>query len=387
VKRRLTIDWQLESKKGQALEVDSVPIVSIPGYFKDSGTSIACSRIDRTILAETTLDQLMDKLRHIYHPSLKEGLMITFHRGEEGLPVRLTMRDPPRYAANTPSVMVNTKVCQRDVAICAYVSADDLPELSAGIHVCAFGRVVDQIETKQFAPRLYGSVELGDEWELGKNKTEVTDDLWPQAMIEIRRICQPVIRAAAEQATAVRIAELVMDVENTLNDGLRGDLRRPGQASRSRHTGPHERFNETGDGEPFDAWLDEPDDEQDESGFEIDHDSKAPLVAVHPVTMPDEEFCKLEPWPSGWIVKVNKNHPWWIDYCQESFGIRGHDSSRLTAGIINCIAAHSTTNEVVLKALPWLNGAAQEDRYSLVASRLWASYLKTRSLPGERHTI
>ena len=378
-RRKLVIDWAHEVTKAEHHEILS-PVHGLPGRPGPSFTHIICSKIQRNMPGSDLFQRLVSQLQHIYRPALESGLSVSFLRGTEQ---QTLMPTPwPLRAPEGPEVEGRITVAHRPVDIRAYLTADDVEW--PGIHIASLGRVMDKVPMRYHSRNVYGWVHLGPEWELGKNKTAITDAHRDELMNAITLFCAPVIEAAERRAQALVLAELELAVEHLLRDGLAGVLTRPAlmvgklpaepkgetdtPVETPTPTEPHpDRIpsaNVSYIEDPTEKWLD---------------DSTAPKIEVNVAVTIQGHLIDLEISDQTWTVVIDRDHRFITDFIQERcLGARGSDPMRLVHAMIDTIAAAAVTDERVSAAMPWLEGVAASERYTVALTRLWDGFLKNR---------
>jgi hypothetical protein len=383
VVRRLLIDWDAEAQRGLEQDEGAPTITLTRKPTSDpSFTEISSRDIDREPPNREQLLALIAHLQHVYRPALASGFRIIFLRGKDQMEVSETPW--PARAAGTPEVDASVTVAGRTVHVRAYVTAHD--QRFPGIHFALIGRHMDTLTTRYQSRRIYGCVTLGAEWEVSKNKTQVSDRFRDRLMDAIEALCRPVLEAAEHEEQTLVLNELALRVENQLNDGIRGAMRLPAD----------EPGIETTHRPPLEEIICYPEDEEHEEEEEERrvltpqppkppkerqlklHEKPAPRVAIKVVDLDPTLLTNVCGNRQSWLVEINRNHPYTKSYLQAP-SIGGHpDLMRMISAAISALAAEAAVNEDIAAAMPWLKDTAQADRYTLACARLWAGYLQHR---------
>jgi len=382
--RRLFIDWEAEAHRGQEHDEDAPMVTLTRRPTRDpSFTRIDCREIRRDMPDRDQFGSLCAHLAHVYRPALATGVQITLGRGKETTTIRETPW--PAAAANTPAIDGSCSVAGRPIHVRAYVTAED--QRQAGIHLAIVGRHMDTLTTNFQSRRIYGWATLGEEWEVSKNKTEISDPLRDQLMAALEAFCRPVLEAAEREAQTVVLNELMLRVENQLNDGIRGLMRLPSDQPGDEifvappPSPPPDSAEPPSPPKP--PGPPRPPHPPTPHGLEP-HDEPAPRIVINLVTLEPTILTQVKQGTHSWVVEINKEHPYTPGYLQERcLGARGADPMRLVGTAIHALAAEAAVNDELAAAMPWLKDRAQADRYTLASARLWDGFLRHRVPGGE----
>jgi Histidine kinase-, DNA gyrase B-, and HSP90-like ATPase len=387
--RRLVIDWDAESRKG--LIADEPAVESLPGRPGRPWTAIRCHHVRKL----PTLDQfqrIVRQLGHIYRPGLNSGLVISLKRAKDSMhvsPAELPERQP-----GTPEVRTSIAVAGRLIEIEAYVTSE--PPDFAGIHIAAAGRVMDRLPASFTCRNVYGWVTLGPEWEVGKNKTAITDPHRDELYAAVEAACRPVLDAAEHLSRQLVLDQLKADVSDVLSDILqdavdtdarvvdwnperqtapehhaRGRIETPAPGPREGRTPSLPRVHWKRDPDPPTLLRRE-----------------AAIVNITERPIPTGEMAILETTPEGvspvqWTVVLDNDHPAVQSYVYEralgALGVhRGMDDTRSTTFAIHVIAAAAAVRDDIAQMLPFLDGYSQDRRYGIAAAHLFRMWLARR---------
>jgi hypothetical protein len=374
--RRLMIDWEAEAHRGLEQD-DSAPIVTLTRRPTNDAafTQILCREIRREMPYPDHFPSLVGHLEHVYRPALMAGAQIILQRGRETRTVAATPW--PVAAPNTPAIDGTYTLAGRAVHVRAYVTAAEQRE--AGVHIAVLGRAMDCLTTKFQSRRVYGWATLGEEWEVSKNKTEISDPLRASLMQELEALCRPVLEAAERETQTVVLSELVLRVENELNDSIRGLMRLP-TTDDGIELGPPppppppppgpirprrpRRPKPPGPPRPHDV---EPD------------PHPAPRIGIKLVEMDPGFLTNVQKGTHSIVIEIDKAHVFTTAYLHERCrGALGMDPMRIVATAIHALAAKVAVDDEFLAMMPWLKDTAQADRYSLACARLWQGFLRHR---------
>jgi hypothetical protein len=380
-KRQLVIDWEQQAALGETHET-SAPIHALAGRPGAPYTRIDCRRTRRTMPNPDVFDRLVRQLSHTYRPALLGGFAVAFVRGPDpAVPLRATPW--PTKDVDAPEVDGALVIDGRTVHVRAFVAREDLEY--PGIHIAALGRVMDRLPTRVNSRRLYGWVTLGPEWQVGKNKTAITDPRRDELMAAVTTYCQAVLDAAERDAESIALTILQLSATSILRNGLAGTLLRPSlRAGKGSIVAvveipvtenPVERPTPKAierEPSPNTSWHPDPDDlESDES--------TAPKLYIRLAPTPGDQLVVLDAGEQEWTVIINNKHEIVHDYLREPcFGARGSDPMRLTGVAVDALAAAAVTNDYVASAFPFLDGVPPNERYGIATSKLWADVLAHR---------
>lgn len=366
--QQLRINWEHEATHGDSDDAEALPLRTLK-RASQPGTLIQCESIRQRPPSKELFDRLISQLAHIYRPALEAGAHITLQRLQEDA-VTLAAAPWPQAASDTPRVEGILTVAGRSVHVVAYVTAVD--QEYPGVHVASHGRVMDRITSKQNARRIYGWLALGDEWDIAKNKTEITDPHRDELWAAVANLCKPVFDAAEQEARRVRLQALLQTALYQLRNALVAEQLAPGAGRGPRPictVKPVRTPREAGEHKDHTPPHQNPDNPQQK-------DSTAPYVNVQFAPVPTGELTVLEVTPTVWTVIIDHDHPLVTAYIGEPcFGARGEDPSRLVHVVISTVAGAAVTNDVVLAALPRLEGVPLGERYGTAYRLLWDAVL------------
>jgi hypothetical protein len=386
-RRELVIDWADEATKGLSTDM-RIPVTNFPGRpGGPSVTAIVCEQIIRKAPAIETLHTLSQEFGHIYRPALEDGFRIHFQLGDLDLAIRPTPW--PMKAADSPAVNRTITVAGREVHVRAYVT--EMDQTYSGIHFACEGRAMDRLKTRHKSPRLYGWVTLGHEWQIGKNKTEITDRHRGVLMTEIERVCRAVLDAAARDQHALVLQELQLKVDDILRDGLAGILVvpetmngpvPPPQGPPMIPRGPRIPVDE-----PREPSLPRRPPRIDNPLETTTEPDRAPKVTYLLTTaIRADQLVELDISTNRWTVQINKDSRFVRDFLEApalgSRGVEGIDPMRLIHVMLDTIAAAAVHDERVFAAMPWLQGTASDLRYGLALKKLWDGILSRQQGPS-----
>jgi len=379
--RRLLIDWEEEAHRGLEQD-DEAPILTLTRRPKELPpfTKIECHDIRREMPPAEHFPGLVAHLAHVYRPALAAGFTIVLHRGRDT--TTITETPWPAMAPDIPEIDGTFLLAGRAVHVRAYVTAEDQRE--AGIHIGVLGRAMDRLTTKFQSRRIYGWVMLGAEWEVSKNKTEISDPLRDPLMAALEAFCRPVLEAAEREAQTVVLNQLALTVANQLNDGINGLMRRP-STEPGFELGPPTAAQPPVLPEPTPRPQPRPQPRLPRppvdrgAAFE---ERPAPRIVIEFPAMDPTILTQVKQGSHSWVVEINKDHPFTTEYINESCrgarGGHGKDPMRMVATVIHALAAQAMVDDELLAAMPWLHDTAQAERYTLASARLWAGFLAHR---------
>ena len=364
--RKLVIDWEYEVNRGKAHD-KVAPVVFLKKNAGMFHTKIECDRTKRKMPTPEYLSRIIRQLEHTYRPALEAGLSIELIRGEDEA-ITLKPAVDPLPTADVQQVNTTLTLAGRTCQLHAYLAADDV--MFPGIHFALQGRAMGRCLPVE-SNRLYGWVHLGPEWEIGKNKTEITDPLKAELVQAIEEICAPLLAAARKQHLAAVIQDLVLDL-NPYLDGLSAQCLTPKKKPRDMPGNIQPGNGRGGLGQ------DRTRDEQDDPTKRDPQDSKAPKIKLNFTKISTDEVVRLQIHENTWSVEAKADHLLESFITERVFGGRGSDASRMMNVILTTIAAASVWNEEVAHAMPWLENVAPPQRYGLALDRLWKTYLSMR---------
>jgi Histidine kinase-, DNA gyrase B-, and HSP90-like ATPase len=386
-RRRLIIDWEYEASKGLVMDTRT-PVMNLPG--RPGGrpsTRILCEGLIRETPGIETLQALSREFAHIYRPALEGGFRMRFRMGEE-VDLSITPTPWPTMAEGSPEINRNITVAGREVHVRAYVTATD--QEYPGIHFGCEGRAMDRLKTRHKSPRLYGWVTLGsDDWEIGKNKTEITDRHRGLLMSAVERVCRPVLEAAAQEQQAIVLQELRLKLEEVLRDGLAGVLMVPETmvGSSPLPDPPDPPGNPEGPAEsrePHEPSAPRPPRIEDPTAMTTQPD-QAPKIGCDFVVTRAGQLIELDLSNNRWTVLINRESRFVREFLEEPVlgarGIQGMDRMRLVHTILDTLAAAAVHDDRVAAAMPWLQGAAPDVRYGVALAKLWDGILARQHGP------
>ena len=364
--RQLIIDWDREAKRGKAHDTHA-PVTMLKGKLGVVHTKVECDRTIRKMPNADMLTRIIRQLEHTYRPALESGLAIKLIRAADD-PITLQAAPWPLATADVQHVDTTITIAGRSCLLHAYLAADDV--MFPGIHFALQGRAMGRCLPVE-SNRLYGWVHLGAEWEVGKNKTEITDPLKADLVKAIEDVCAPLLAAARKQHLAAVIQDwcwisIRISMGCPRSVSCRGSVRAMsldrislapalagGPASRggSRKTIRRKRIRRT----------------------------IAPLkscwTSLSPLVIRSSGWRFTD---RTWTIKAKADHLLEGFITEKVFGGRGSDPSRMMNVILTTIAAASVWNEEVAHAMPWLENVAPAQRYGLAMDRLWRTYLSMR---------
>lgn len=364
--RQLIIDWEREARRGKAHDTVA-PVTFLKGDRSVYHTKVECDGTDRKMPNPDVLTRIIRQLEHTYRPALEGGLSIQLRRAEDA-PIVLQAAPWPLATADVQHVDETIMIEGRLCTLHAYLAADDV--MFPGIHFALQGRAMGRCLPVE-SNRLYGWVHLGPEWEVGKNKTEITDPLKGVLVKAIEEVCAPLLAAARKQHLAAVIQDLVLDL-NPYLDGLSAQCLVPKKRPSTKpgtvqpgngHGGDHGGKSR---------------DEEDDPTKRDPQNTRAPKIMLDFTKSATDQVVWLEIHDQTWTVKAKAEHLLEGFVTEKVFGGRGSDPSRMMNVILTTIAAAAVWNNEVAQAMPWLENVAPAQRYGLAMDRLWKTYLSMR---------
>lgn len=364
--RQLVIDWEREAGRGKAHDTVA-PVTSLKRERAVFHTKVECERTIRKMPNADMLTRIVRQLEHTYRPALESGLSIRLTRADDE-PVTLQAAPWPLATADVQHVDTTITVEGRACLLHAYLAADDV--MFPGIHFALQGRAMGRCLPVE-SNRLYGWVHLGPEWEVGKNKTEITDPLKAELVKAIEQVCAPLLAAARKQHLAAVIQDLVLDL-NPYLDGLSAQCLTPKQRPTDKPGGDQPGNGEGGVGGRKTRKQEEDHTKKDPQN------NRAPKIMLDFTKSATDQVVWLEIHDKTWTIKAKADHLLEGFITEKVFGGRGSDPSRMMNVILTTIAAAAVCNEDVAHAMPWLENVAPAQRYGLAMDRLWRTYLSMR---------
>lgn len=200
------------------------------------GTSIVFSRVKRQFLSGDQFDELARNLSFAFSPALRSGVQIEFNVAGK----RRTLC-APRDPVWSESTEFEVDIGGKKARVRAGILDKSDESKRQGMSISFGHRVVTadsasgcgSYSTQGFA----GFIELDRAWELGQNKSSVTDDSFPMLRDAIEIRLRPMLEKLRNSTLQVQSEAFRNDLSNMVNaamESVRGKAKRPGKHGEER---------------------------------------------------------------------------------------------------------------------------------------------------------